>query len=133
MGMPVNLELLLGTVTGASPSTVTWIVGLIMHLIISGLIAPVYAVGFEYVVHRAGWLVGLALGIIHSLIGGAFLGLMPKMHPMVPEIMPAPGAFMSNLGMIGIVAFVVLHLIYGAIVGAAYGPVHRPITGQVEA
>jgi hypothetical protein len=40
---------------------------------------------------------------------------------------------MSNLGLMGIVAEIMLHLIYGAIVGAIYGPViHRPVGLGIE-
>jgi hypothetical protein len=40
----------------------------------------------------------------------------------------------SNLGMMGVLAFFMLHLIYGAIVGAMYGPViHQPVDRGVEA
>lgn len=38
----------------------------------------------------------------------------------------APGAFMSNIGMMGVVGFLMLHMIYGAIVGAMYSPVLHP-------
>ena len=33
---------------------------------------------------------------------------------------------MANLGTMGIAAFVMLHVVYGAIVGAMYGPVMHP-------
>jgi hypothetical protein len=59
MGMPANLEVMQGTMLGLEPGATAWIVGFIMHLMISGLIALVYAAGFEYVTHRAGWLVGV--------------------------------------------------------------------------
>jgi len=59
---------------------------------------------------------------------------MPAVHPLIPEIMPAPGAFTANLGTMGIAAFVILHPLYGAIVGAMYGPaVHGPIEIRTEA
>ncbi len=134
MGMPVNLEMMLGTMVGLGPNTTTWILGFLMHLMISGLIALAYGAGFEYVTHRADWKAGAAFSILHILIGGMFMGMVPIMHPLVPEQMPAPGAFMSNLGAMGVAAFVMLHLIYGAIVGAMYGPVrHAPVGRNVAA
>ncbi len=129
MGMEVHLERMLGTMLGLQPSTMTWLIGLVMHLVISGLIALLYAAGFEYVTHRAGWMMGVAFSLVHILIGGVFMGLMPMMHPMVPEMMPAPGAFMSNLGTMGVAAFVMLHMIYGAM----YTPVHRELGTRAEA
>lgn len=131
MGMPANLEMMEGTMLGLQPSTTTWIIGLMMHLVISGLIALIYAAGFEYVTHRAGWLMGVAFSIVHILIGGAAMGMVPAIHPLIPEMMPAPGAFLSNLGATGVIAFIMLHIIYGAIVGAVYPPVHSRVSGTV--
>ena len=118
MGMPVNLEMMLGTMMGGPPSAAKWVMGFIMHLMAGGIFALIYAVGFEYLTHRADWLVGVRFG---------------AMHPLIPEQMPAPGAFMANLGMMGVIAEIMLHLIYGAIVGAMYGPViHRPVGPGAE-
>ena len=127
MGMPANLEVMQGTMLGLEPGATAWIVGFIMHLMISGLIALVYAAGFEYVTHRAGWLVGVAFSIVHVLIGGIVMGMVPAMHPLIPEQMPAPGYFMAGMGMMGVIGFIMEHMIYGAIVGAMYSPVqHEP-------
>jgi hypothetical protein len=126
MGMEVNLEMMLGTMFGASPGPGTWLFGLMMHLVISGLIALLYALGFEYVAHRAGWKIGLAFSLIHIAIGGIVMGMMPMMHPLVPEQLSAPGAFMINHGMLGLGAFIMLHMIFGAIVGGMYGRVIHP-------
>jgi hypothetical protein len=133
MGMPVNLEMMLGTMMGGPPSAAKWVMGFIMHLMAGGIFALIYAVGFEYLTHRADWLVGVGFGAIHSLFAGLFMAMMPAMHPLIPEQMPAPGAFMANLGMMGVIAEIMLHLIYGAIVGAMYGPViHRPVGPGAE-
>lgn len=129
MGMQANLEMMLGTMFGAAPGPGTWLLGFGMHLMISALIALIYAWGFERLTHRGGWQMGLGFGVIHAVIGGVAMGMMPAIHPLIPEQMPAPGAFMSNLGMMGIVAEFVLHMVYGAIVGATYG---RPRTAAVH-
>jgi hypothetical protein len=126
MGMPVNLEMMLGTMFGAEPGGGAWMLGLVMHLIISGLIALLYGLGFEHVTHRAGAGVGVAFSIVHIVIGGFVMAMIPIIHPLVPETMNAPGAFMSNMGMMGVAAFVIEHLIFGAIVGAIYGTVLHP-------
>ncbi|WP_412063490.1 hypothetical protein [Rubrivirga sp. IMCC45206] len=122
MGMEVKLELLLGTMIGLEPGTTAWIVGFVLHLVISGLIALAYAWAFENVLHRANAGAGMLVALVHIVVAGVFMGLMPMVHPLVPEMMPGPGFFMLNLGAMGLVAFVLLHLIYGAIVGAMYGP-----------
>ncbi|MGI8547270.1 MAG: hypothetical protein ACR2M1_08040 [Gemmatimonadaceae bacterium] len=125
MGMHMNLSMMLGTMflpMGAG----AWIMGFIMHLIISGLIALIYAWGFENVTHKAGVWVGLGFSIIHAIGAGIFMGMVPAIHPRIPEMMPAPGFFLSSMGMMGVIALFILHFVYGGIVGAMYGPVEHP-------
>jgi hypothetical protein len=122
--MDVNLAIMEGSMVLGTASAAAWILGLIMHLIISGLIALLYAAGFEYLTHRAGWLIGLAISLIHIVIAGLFFGIVPAMHPLMPDQIPPPGIFMSNKGIMGVLAFFMLHMIYAAVVGAIYRPVH---------
>ena len=132
MGMSAaSLEMMLGTMV-LQPGTGAFALGMMMHLIISGLIALVYAWAFEHVTHRANALIGAGFGVIHGVIGGMVMGMVPMMHPLIPEMMPAPGAFMSSTGMMGVVAEIVLHIIYGAVVGAVYRPV-RAVAGPTAA
>ncbi len=121
LGMPMNLEMMEGTMLVQPPGGVAWAVGLAMHLVISGLIGLVYAWGFERVTHRAGWLVGAGFGVVHAVIAGIMMGMVPAIHPLIPGQMPAPGAFLSSVPM-GPVALFMLHVIYGAVVGAIYRP-----------
>lgn len=111
MGMPANLEVMLGTMI-VQPGTSAFLLGLMMHLTISGLIALIYAWGFENVTHRSSAAIGAGFGVIHGVIGGMFMGMMPMMHPLIPEVMPAPGAFMSNMGVMGVIAEMVLHILW---------------------
>lgn len=122
MGMPANLEMMLGTMV-TDPGTTAWLVGFVMHLMISGAIALIYAWAFEHVTHRAGWVVGVGFGVVHAIIAGVVMGMMPMMHPRMPNPVMPPGAFMSQLGAMGVLAEFMLHMIYGAVVGAMYGPV----------
>ncbi len=124
MGMPANLEMMLGTMV-LEPGSTAWLIGFVMHLMISGAIALVYAWGFERVTHRAGVLVGAGFGILHAIIAGMVMGMMPAMHPLMPMRMDPPGAYMSGLGPAGVVMEFVLHIIYGAVVGAIYAPVSK--------
>ncbi len=124
MGMDVNLSMMLGTMVVQPPGASAWIIGFIMHLIISGLIALIYAWGFEHVTHRAGWLVGVGFSLIHSIGTGLFMGMVSAIHPLIRAgQMRAPGFFMANKGATYVVALFMLHAIYGAIVGAMYAPV----------
>lgn len=122
LGMPMNLSMLEGTLLVRPPGPVAWVVGFVMHLIISGLIALVYAWAFEHITRRAGAGVGALFGLVHAVIAGLVMGMVPAMHPLIPEVLPAPGAFLSNIPG-GVLALFVLHAIYGAVVGAIYAPV----------
>lgn len=124
MGMHANIEMMLGTMV-ADPGTTAWAIGLVMHLMFSGLIALIYAWGFEHVTHKAGWAVGAGFGVIHVVIAGVVMGMIPLMHPRMPNPVMPPGFFMLNMGIIGPIALLMLHLVYGAIVGAMYGPVRQ--------
>jgi hypothetical protein len=125
MGVPAHVETMLGTLVVPTPALTAWLVGFAIHLLIGGVIAIVYAWAFEHVTHRAGWLVGVGFGLLTALVTGLVLTIIPAIHPLIPERMSAPGMFMANLGIIGIVAWYALHAIYGAIVGGMYGPVVR--------
>ena len=122
MGMPMNLEMMEGTMLVQTPGAVAWTVGFVMHLMISGLIALLYAWAFEHVTHRAGAAIGAAFGLVHAVIAGLVMGMMPAVHPLIPGVLDAPGAFLSNIPM-GVLALFMLHAIYGAVVGAMYAPV----------
>lgn len=126
MGMPVNLEMMLGTMLGLAAGAGAWIVGLLIHLMAGVIFALIYAWCFEHLSHRAGLWPGVGFGFVHALFSGLLMAAMPMMHPMVPEQMPAPGAFMSGLGGMGVMAFFLEHLIYGGIVGGMYGAVVHP-------
>ena len=65
MGVPANIEMMLGTMV-ADPGTTAWLIGFVMHLTLSGLIALIYAWGFEHVTHKAGWAVGTGFGLVHA-------------------------------------------------------------------
>ena len=123
MGMTAaNLEMMLGTML-LPPGGAAFALGIMMHLIISGGIALIYAWGFEHLTHHANAAIGTGFGVIHGVIGGFAMGLMPVMHPLIPEALPPPGAFMSNMGAMGVAAEMALHMLYGAVVGAMYGRV----------
>ncbi len=134
MGMQVNMSMMLGTMIGVMPSVGAWVLGFVIHLVISGLIAWLYGWGFEQIAHRANAGIGALFSLVHTVLAGLFLGIMPAIHPLMPDVIGAPGVFLSNLGTAGIVAFVLLHVIYGVIVGGAYGVVlHRPARREAHA
>lgn len=122
-GIPLGIETILGTMVGAPPSPSTFFVGLLMHLGIGALFGLLYGWLFEKVWVHGGVGTGVILSVIHAALIGMAIGLTPQFHPLIPEVMAAPGAYFSNLGATGVVSFFVMHILFGAIVGGGYGHV----------
>jgi hypothetical protein len=87
--------------------------GLLIHLVASGLIAVIYAWGFD-----------LLGGAVHWVIAGMFLTVVPAMHSEIPEERPTPGPFAKNFGIPDVPAFLMGHLLYGVVVGIVYAILH---------
>ncbi|MDC3960858.1 hypothetical protein [Polyangium jinanense] len=122
-GASADVMQLLGTLPGNAPSSMSWLVGFLVITVTSGLIGIAYGAAFETITRSAGVATGLKVSLVHTALAGIFVGLLGMMHPLVPETMRAPGFFMSKYGGLGILAFVVGHLVFGAIVGGLYGAV----------
>ncbi len=61
---------------------------------------------------------------VSGCIVGMFMGMLPAMHPEIPENQPAPGLFVKNFGMPDAPGFLMGHLLYGLTFGILYGLVH---------
>lgn len=132
-GLDLNAELMLGTMLGYPPGEEAWLLGLGVHLAVSAVIALLYAAAFEGIARRAGPAAGFSFSIVHLLMAGLAMWMLPAMHPMIPEQMPAPGAFMVNMGAPNVALFVVEHVLFGMIVGTIYGTVLHPRARPVTA
>ena len=125
-GVNVNLEALLGTlmepVGGLSP----WTMGFLIHLAV-GIVAGIgYGALFEVAVQKAGPVVGAGLGLSHGLLSGLIMSGISAMNPLALGSQAAPGPFLQNLTL-GPFVFLLLHVLYGAIVGTTYGtPIQKP-------
>lgn len=119
-GASADVAQLLGTLPGNAPTSMTWLVGFFVTIMLSGLIGIAYGAVFETVTQSAGVAAGLKVSLVHLALAGIFVGLVGLMHPLVPELVAAPGFFMSKYGGLGILAFVAAHLAFGAIVGGLY-------------
>ena len=128
-GVPIDWELMLGSMVMDHLGPLTWLLGLGLNLICGGVFGVLYAATFEYGVKEASAGMGSVVGAVHAVISGIALSFVPALHPLVPEIWPAPGVFLLALGAFGVLLFVVLHVIFGAIVGAHYA--HSPAARQI--
>src|SRR4029079_3363883 len=123
----MDIPLLLGTVFSENRSRATAI-GYALHIANGLLFSLVYFAIFD-AVDQAGWLFGLALGAVHALfVGGGLVNVMlPAVHPRMgtpwtdaeeTPLLEQPGFLLVNYGRRTAGTTFVLHLVYGAIVGA---------------
>lgn len=126
----MDIPLLLGTAFTTSRSRAE-VIGFAIHFVNGLLFALAYAFVFS-ATGRADWLLGLALGFVHALFaGGALVNvLLPAVHPRMgtpwsdaeeTPLLEPPGFMLLNYGRATVVVTIVLHLAYGAIVGAFAG------------
>jgi len=119
----IDLELLLGSLVTSTLGFGPWFLGLGIHFMIGAGFGMVYAALME-TFNKSGWRAGLAIACVHVLAAGLILPLIGAAHPLVRTgLLPSPGPFASGMGGAAVVLFVLLHLLYGVIVGACYGVV----------
>jgi hypothetical protein len=123
VGLPLSIEIILGTMTGLEPGGAAFGLGLIIHLAMGGLFGLLYAYLFERIWDHGGATMGMLLSVLHASLIGILIGFTPQFHPLIPERLPDPGPYFSNLGVAGVLTFFGAHLLYGAIVGGGYGHV----------
>ena len=123
----MDVALLVGTVFTAKRGAAS-VIGYALHFVFGLVFSLAYAAIF-YAVGHAGWALGLGLGFAHSLLaGGTFLNvLLPAVHPRMgtpwtdaeeTPLLEQPGFMLVNYGSRTAAVTLVLHLAYGAIVGA---------------
>ncbi len=101
------------------------ILGMAIHLIGSGAIAVIFAWFYARLgVRNHFWAWGLLGGAILWLIAGAFMGIVPTIHPEIPEQRHGPGAFLIHYGAHEVMVFLIGHLLFGLVVGILYPLLH---------
>ena len=119
--VPMNLLYMLGTMM--TPSKVpAYIVGAMIHTMMGIAFALIHTgiyQGLDVDSNLAAW--GLLFGFVHWIVVGMAFGMIGMMHPLMRSgQMPAPGAFVKNLPMMTVVGFLMVHLLYGVLVGVFY-------------
>lgn len=126
LGADVALEGLVGAAAGFSPSSPNArAVGFVLHLLLGGWLGLLYGYGFEYLGGRAGWSVGAFFAMAHAIVAGFAVGLAGaamRLHVATD----APAMFMAQQGLAGVCWFILLHLLYGAVVGSLYAFTRTP-------
>lgn len=114
----LRLETLLGSlITGRDYGFDTWAAGFLWHLINGGLFALVYQAIFK-AAGRAGPALGALIGIGHWIVAGFLLPLVFILRPLIigPDVI-ADLFVWATWGGATFFGSLVLHLVYGAIVG----------------
>ncbi len=120
--MKMNLFMMLGTMmlpVGAA----AFVMGAMVHAGMSvafGLVHGAVFAAADIDSAEAAW--GLLFGVGHWAIVGMALGMMPLMHPRIRSgEIDAPGFYALGYPPMTAMGFLMLHLVYGVIVGALYG------------
>ncbi len=120
--MKMNLFMMLGSMmlpVGAA----AFLMGAMVHAgmsVVFGLIHGAVFAAADIDSAEAAW--GLLFGVAHWAVVGMALGMMPLMHPrMRSGEIDEPGFYALRYPPMTAMGFLMLHLVFGAIVGALYG------------
>ena len=119
--MKMNLFLMLGTMMFRD-RTMAIVAGGMMHAVMSivfGLIHVAFFGAFDLETELVAW--GILFGVVHWMISGMGLGMMPMIHPLIRRgEMDSPGAFALSYPPMTAMGFFMLHIVFGIVVGALY-------------
>ena len=120
--MKMDLLKMLGTML-MPVSGMTYGVGLVIHAMMSIIFASVHAsfyLWFDIDGNLAVW--GLLFGVVHWMMVGVAFGMMKSsVHRGIRDgAVEAPGFFGLNMGMMTAVGILMVHLVYGVLVGVFY-------------
>ncbi len=119
--MPMDILYMLGSMM-TRDRNMSYGMGSMMHAgfgIAFGLAHIALFVAFDIDDNLVLW--GILFGAVHWAIMGMMMGMIGLMHPRVQEgSLMAPGLFIKNFPPMNVMGFLMVHLIYGALVGALY-------------
>ncbi len=126
----IDIPFIVGTMFTANRDRAK-VIGYAVHLFNGWIFAFVYALFFESV-HHATWWFGALIGLVQGIVVVvALLPLLPGIHPRMvsdfrgPEptrLLEPPGFLTMNYGRATPVITIIVHMIYGAILGHFYVP-----------
>lgn len=119
--MPMNILYMMGSMMSRSSGPI-YMMGFMMHFGMGVMFAIVHTALYQAIGLESELLVwGLLFGAVHWVIASMGMGMMGSMHPRIRDgELAAPGPFLKNFAMMSVVGFLMLHLIFGLIVGGIY-------------
>jgi len=119
--MKMNLFAMLGTMV-LPAGAAAFLMGAMMHAVMSvgfGLIHGAVFAAADIDSAEAAW--GLLFGLVHWAVVGMALGMLPLMHRRMRDgEIDKPGFYALNFPPMTVIGFLMLHLVFGVIVGALY-------------
>ncbi len=120
--MKMNLFMMLGTMM-LPAGVAAFAMGAMIHAgmsIVFGLVHGAVFAALDIDSAEAAW--GLLFGLGHWAVVGMALGMLPLMHPRIRSgEIDAPGFYALSYPPMTVMGFLMLHLVFGVIVGALYG------------
>jgi len=121
LGVPIHVEALWGTLIFPERTLPVVFFGMVVHLTVCAVLGTLYLWVMD-AVNRGGPRVGILLAVPHAVTAGLALDWLPAVHPLVPLVFPAPGAFMTGFGVSGVAAFGLAHVAFGLVQGVCWSP-----------
>ena len=120
--MKMNLFMMLGSMmlpVGAA----AFVMGAMAHAGMSVVMGLIHGAVFAAAdIDSAEWAWGLLFGLVHWASVGMALGMLPLMHPRIRSgEVDAPGFYALNFPPMTAMGFLMLHLVFGALVGVLHG------------
>ena len=120
--MKMNLFMMLGTMV-LPVGAAAFLMGAMVHAgmsVVFGLIHGGVFAALDIDSAEAAW--GLLFGLVHWAAAGMALGMLPLMHPrMRSGEIDEPGFYALRYPPVTAMGFLMLHLVFGVIVGVLYG------------
>ncbi|MFW6195643.1 MAG: DUF6789 family protein [Chloroflexota bacterium] len=119
--MPMDILRMQGTMMTRNVGA-AYVIGAMTHTVMGIIFALIHtalyhALGIEE--GLLGW--GILFGAVHWVIARMGFSMMGAMHPLMKSgEMTTPGPFAKNYPMMTVVGFLMLHVIYGLVVGSVY-------------
>ena len=119
--MTMNLFYMLGTMVTRNV-VLAYMAGAMAHIVM-GLVFALIHTGIYQATdiesNLAAW--GLLFGFVHWLVVGVGMGMIGAMHPLMRRgELAAPVVFVRNYPTMTVMGFLMLHLVYGLLVGVFY-------------
>ena len=119
--MKMNLFMMLGSMmlpVGAA----AFVMGAMAHAGMSVVMGLIHGAVFAAAdIDSAEWAWGLLFGLVHWVAVGMALGMLPLMHSRIRSgEVDAPGFYALNFPPMTAMGFLMLHLVFGVLVGVLY-------------